>query len=125
MAIGEAAGPIGWGLVVIDVLDSFYSQAQINKFIDQGVSNLYEAQSLYRDGHPFAGWALERAAADQLGSAVRAQCGHIIVEMMKPVVAKIESMLDQPLVQKTASQRFFQPDLELKPQNTRQRALSW
>ena len=125
LAIGEAAGPIGWGLVVIDVLDSFYSQAQINKFIDQGVSNLYEAQSLYRDGHPFAGWALERAAADQLGSAVRAQCGHIIVEMMKPVVAKIESMLDQPLVQKTASQRFFQPDLELKPQNTRQRALSW
>ncbi|MDP3706245.1 MAG: hemagglutinin repeat-containing protein [Legionellaceae bacterium] len=136
LAMGEAVGPIGWGLMVLDVVDSFYSPEQINKFIEQGISNLYEAQSLYRDGHPFAGWALERAAADKIGAAARAQCGHIIAEMMKPVIAKVESVFDKPVQQlpmrptsPASNQKFFKSDVthtsEHNEKNTREQAVSW
>lgn len=136
LAMGEAVGPIGWGLVVLDVVDSFYSPEQINKLIEHGISNLYEAQSLYRDGHPLAGWAVERAAADKIGAAARAQCGHIIAEMMKPVIAKVESIFDKPVQQPsikptspTSNQKFFKPDVvqasEFEEKRTRERTVSW
>ncbi|MDF1758329.1 MAG: hypothetical protein P1U74_08540 [Legionellaceae bacterium] len=64
----EVAGPIGWGLFAFDLLDSFHGDdKQLDKLIEKGISSLDESQSLYRTGHPFAGWAVDRAAADKIG----------------------------------------------------------
>ena len=89
-ALKEAAGPIGLGLTLLDISDSFYEQDNIDLIRHQGVENLDKAQELYRDGRFFSGWALERAAADQMGSTARAQAGHMIAEVPKLLAEGVE-----------------------------------
>lgn len=82
-------GPLSYELLALDLADSFYDQRNIDKIRHRGLENLDEAQGQYRKGHFFTGWALERAAADQLGSTARAEAGHMMAEVSGKIATKL------------------------------------
>lgn len=113
---GKAAGPISWGLIPFKFIDNYYNQTQIDRLEQQGVSNLFEAQSLYRSGHPMDAWGLERAAADQMGLAARTQAGHHLALIIKGVEHHIESAFDRGfhIHSHSNNQTFFKPNQDEK-----------
>jgi hypothetical protein len=82
-------GPLSYELLVLDLADSFYDQKNIDKIRHRGLENLSEAQYQYHKGRFFSGWALERAAADQLGSTARAEAGHTMVQTYDKIATKL------------------------------------
>ena len=112
LTTGEAAGPIGWFLIPFKVIDNYYDQAQVDRLAQQGVSNLFDAQALYRSGHPMDAWGLERAAADQMGVAARAQAGHDLALIVRSIENHLAPVWDRifRINSQTNSQTFFKPN---------------
>ena len=89
--VKEMAGPLGIALTMLDISDSFYD-AKVNKmYFKQGLSDLSEAHTLYRDGHDFHGWLLEREAIEQMNAASRARAAHDIADFSNMIAKKLVS----------------------------------
>ena len=96
----EMAGPMGVALTLIDISDSFYDE-DVNKMnFNQGLSELSEAHTQYRDGNGFRGWLLEREAIEQMNAASRARASHDIADFLNTGAKKVASGLNS----------FFQRD---------------
>ena len=86
-----ASGSVGAGMFVFSVIDSFYDQNRVDAQNASGVSYLHESQKLSQQGHPIDAWATRQAAADQMGTAARAQAGHDLANITKPIVTHLEN----------------------------------
>lgn len=87
----KMAGPVGIALTMLDISDSLYDK-KVNKMrFKQGLSDLSEAHALYRDGHDFHGWLLEREAIEQMNAASRARAAHNIADFSNMIAKKLVS----------------------------------
>lgn len=82
LSFKEMAGPMGMALTLLDISDSFYDENAVRTLLKTGESHLSEVRSLYTAGDIVTGWALERAAFDQIASARRMQANHAIVKLL-------------------------------------------
>ena len=89
-SVGGAAGPVGWGLVGLGIIDTlFYDEKAVNKLCENGIANLQDSQQLYREGHYFAGFGLQQMAADQMRAASQAQAWHQIATITDTIASAI------------------------------------
>ncbi|MDP3561443.1 MAG: hemagglutinin repeat-containing protein [Legionellaceae bacterium] len=116
--LAEAAGPIGWGLVILDIADSFYSQEKVDHLVGAGLTHIYEAKTKFDQGHYWDAFIAAEKATLQMEGTAALHFIHDIANVTKPLVDRVESLFDgkqaikSPLMPNSQPSQmgFFKPD---------------
>lgn len=112
--LGEAAGPIGWGLVGLSVMDTLvYSPDMVKQWNESGLNNAREAQELFNNKEYIAALGLSRVAAGQFEAAGRAEALHQIAKIPdafgKGIKYLWDKMTKDKVIAKPEKNSFFNP----------------
>ena len=110
---GSMSGPLGWGFMGLGILDDFtYDDKALDRLIDDGYGNLNAAQQAGRDGSYFAALVLRQVAADQIGSAGRAEALHELLDLPKKIAHGFGYVWDRVIKPTPSVDRnsFFSPE---------------
>lgn len=111
------AGPLGWGFVVLGVMDTlFYSQEFVDKQVEQGLNHLNNSQKYQREGSYYYAQGERNMAELQMGSAVRSEGLHIVSNSFnwlaeclwkKAETPKVKALPSLPISNATNKNAFF------------------
>lgn len=88
--IPSAAGPIGWGIVWLSVLDTLCydrTEASHEKHLALGAEHLARSDALMRDKKYIAAFGARQMAAEKIGVASRSRAGHILLDAINNKIA--------------------------------------
>jgi hypothetical protein len=105
------SGPVSAARFLLSIADCFYNETKTSELSKSGVAHLDEAQKLAQEGHSLDAWAMRQLAAEQQGTAARAQAGHALAEITTPIVKAVEGRWNEY----RNKQKDFKKIPEVKP----------
>lgn len=86
----SAAGPVGWGVVALDAIDTLvYDQNYVDKLCEESIHHLNESQQLLHQGNYLGAYGMQQLTAAQTELAGRAQAFHALKEFLTEVPKEI------------------------------------